>query len=232
MAFSLGDLLILLGLMIPFLGILVPILVLLLFQVSHPEAPAASSEAEGAPVLRPAQPGSPAPHRSRRSAATAKEPIVVDSEELVWFKTRLREVDVFEGLTDNELGYVAALGRRRKVSAGERLAEGGSRGEALFVILEGGLRLLTLTAPESVVRTAHAGESVPLATIIEPPVLVTTVEAESDGEVLEIPRKRLMELFEKQPMIGLQVYRAAAKSFEHRYRETLDRGDATAGGWR
>ena len=70
-------------------------------------------------------------------------------------------------------------------------------------------------------RTAHAGETVPLAVIIDPPVLVTTVEAASDGEVFAIPRKRLLDLFEKQPLIGFQVYRAAAKAFEHRYRMTL-----------
>ncbi len=218
------NLIIILGLMIPFAGILFPVLVLLLFQVSHPEAPAAEAPSPEE-VLDRASPVS-APVPGGRAVPGEMRPILIDSAELTWFRDRLRESDVFEGLTDNELRYIAAIGHRRKVSAGERLAEGGSRGETLFVILEGDLRLLTHTVPEIPVRTAHAGETVPLAVIIDPPVLVTTVEAASDGEVFAIPRKRLLDLLEKQPLMGFQVYRAAAKAFEHRYRMTLDRGGA------
>lgn len=216
------EVLIVLGLMIPFLGILVPIVVLLLFQVSRPEPPALES----------APPAPPPGPRLREQAPpdAVRQSIVVDSDELVWFRARLRESDVFEGLTDKELRYVAAIGHRRRVSEGERLAEGGSRGEMLFVILEGELRLRTHPPAEVTVRTAHAGESVPLAVIIDPPVLVTTVEAASDGEVFAIPRARLLDLFDKQPLIALHVYRAAAKVFEHRYRMTLGRGEATSGG--
>jgi len=216
------NLIIILGLLIPFLGILFPILVLLLFQVSHPEAPAAEDVAPEVALDRTTRPGS-APAPEGKATPADKRPILIESTELTWARDRLRESDVFEGLTDNELRYIAGIGHRRKVSAGERLAEGGSRGEMLFVILEGELRLLTHTIPEIPVRTAHAGETVPLAVIIDPPVLVTTVEAPAEGEVFVIPRKRLLDLFEKQPLIGFQVYRAAAKVFEHRYRMTLDR---------
>jgi hypothetical protein len=222
------NLIIILGLMIPFAGILFPILVLLLFQVSHPDTPAAKAPSrEETPAAERAT--WPAPFPAGKEGPGDKRPIRIDSTELTWFRNRLRESDAFEGLTDEELTYLSAIGYRRKVSAGERLAEGGSRGETLFVILEGELRLLTHTLPEIAVRTAHAGETVPLAAIIDPPVLVTTVEAASDGEVFAIPRKRLLDLFEKRPLIGFQVYRAAAKLFEHRYRMTLERGGASGG---
>lgn len=224
MDFFSDNLVIILGLLIPFLGILVPLLVLLLFQVSHPETPVAEPEAQ---PPGPGEPGSPlAPVPGGRAIPGDKRPILIDSAELTWFRDRLRETDVFEGLTDNELRYIAAIGHREKVSAGQRLAEGGSRGDTLFVILQGELRLLTHTLPEVPVRRAHAGEAVPLAVIIDPPVLVTTVEAATDGEILAIPRRRLLDLLEKKPLIGYQVYRAAAKQFEHRYRMTLDRGGA------
>ena len=216
------NLIIIVGLMIPFAGILFPILVLLLLQVWHPAAPAAEAVSPEDALKRTTRPVS-APIAEGVAVPADKRPILIDSAELTWTRDRLRESDVFEGLTDNELRYIAAIGHRRRVSAGERLAEGGSRGEMLFVILEGELRLLTHTVPEIHVRTAHAGETVPLAVIIDPPVLVTTVEAPADGEVFVIPRKRLLDLFEKQPLIGFQVYRAAAKIFERRYRMTLDR---------
>lgn len=218
------EIIIFLGLMIPFLGILVPVLVLFLLQPSRPrplpaQAPPLDGEDEGAP------PASPV-------AAAARPPVPPEPAELTWICEQLRESDVFEALTDEELRLVAAVGQRRQVKAGERLARGGSRGESLFVILAGELRLLTHDTSEKPVRTAHPHETVPLAAIIEPPVLVTTVEAVNAAEVFAIPRIRLLDLFDEQPMIALQVYKAAAKSFEHRYRTTLDRaaGEGPAAG--
>jgi hypothetical protein len=216
--------------MIPFLGILIPVLALLLLQVGHrrpPQAAAASSEDLPAPDGL----GEPFPYADTGVAiAAGQQQVPAEPEELAWLCSQLRESDVFEGLTDEELRLVAAIGLRQSVKGGERLARGGSRGETIFVILEGELRLLTHSPPEKPVRTAHAGETVPLATIIDPPVLVTTVEAVGDAEVFAIPRIRLLDLFDERPMIALQVYRAAAKAFEHRYRMTLDRADSSESG--
>lgn len=220
------ELIVVLGLMIPFLGILIPVMALLLMQVGHRQPP----NAVAAPSEDSAEPGGQGEFSPLVDAVVAGQQVPAETEGIAWLCSQLRESDVFEGLTNDELRLVAAIGRRQAVRAGERLAEGGSRGESLFVILEGELRLLTHAKPEKPVRTAHAGETVPLAAIIDPPVLVTTVEAAGDAEVFAIPRIRLLDLFDEQPMIALQVYRAAAKSFEHRYRMTLDRPDSPDGG--
>lgn len=224
------ELIVVLGLMIPFLGILIPVLALLLVQVGRRQPPgAAAASSEDLPG--PDGLGEPFPHVDAGvDVGAGLQQVPAEPEELAWLCSQLRESDVFEGLTDDELRLVAATGQRQSVRAGERLARGGSRGESLFVILEGELRLLTHSLPEKPVRTAHAGETVPLAAIIDPPVLVTTVEAAGDAEVFAIPRIRLLDLFDEQPMIALQVYRAAAKAFEHRYRMTLDRPDSSEGG--
>lgn len=167
------------------------------------------------------------PGRLRAKGGAAANPeegaIVVDETELALLCSRLRETDVFEGLTDHELRLVASVGRRRAVTAGERLAHAGSRGADIYTIFSGELRLLTRRGEtESAVRVAGPRETVPLAALLDPPLLVTTIEAATDGEVFAIPRARLVDLCEIQPMIGLQVYRATAKAFEHRYRKTLD----------
>jgi CRP-like cAMP-binding protein len=94
----------------------------------------------------------------------------------------------------------------------------------LFLVATGEIKLLSHPPMESVVRTARAGETVPLAAIIDPPVLVTTVEAASDCEVLAIPRQPLIDLLEANPTMGYQVYKAVAHSFERRYRHALDHG--------
>jgi hypothetical protein len=221
------EIIIVLGLMIPFLGILVPVLVLFLLQPSRPR-PLPTATLHGPAPLD----GEDEGVRTAPVAVAAGPRVPAEPAELTWLCEQLRESDVFEALTDEELRLVAGIGQRRRVKAGERLARGGSRGESLFVILAGELSLLTHDASEKPVRTAHPRETVPLAAIIEPPVLVTTVEAHTDAEVFVIPRIRLLDLFDGQPMIALQVYKAAAKSFEHRYRTTLDRaaGEGPAAG--
>jgi CRP-like cAMP-binding protein len=200
-----------LGLLIPFVGIVIPGIVILAIA-----SPSRTRHATG-PVL--VEMPSSATATRERDALPASPGQRVD---LPWACERLRESDIFEGLTDHELRLVAGIGQRREVAPGERLAHAGSRGDSLFLILNGEFRLLTHGQDEIPVRMAHPGETVPLAVIIDPPVLVTTLEAITAGEVFAIPRMRLLDLFDLQPMIGLQVYRAAAKSFEHRYRKSLD----------
>ena len=204
---------IILGLLIPFVGIVVPGIVILALAT-----PSRHAHAPMAPAVATAGAGTGA-----IAVRTDSEPAAYDGRgALAWACGRLRESDIFEGLTDHELRMVASIGERRSVAAGERLARAGSRGDHRFLILNGEFRLLTHGHEEIPVRMAHAGETVPLAVIIDPPVLVTTIEAITAGEVFAIPRMRLLELFDVQPMIGLQVYRAASKSFEHRYRKSLD----------
>lgn len=201
-----------LGLLIPFVGIVIPGIVILAIAT-----PSHTRHAQG-PVLVEMRPSAVGPTRER-------DPLPDSPGEragLAWACDRLRESEIFEGLTDHELRLVAGVGERRSVASGERLAHAGSRGDTLFLILNGEFRLLTHGQGEIPVRMAHPGETVPLAVIIDPPVLVTTLEAITEGEVFAIPRMRLLDLFDLQPMLGLQVYRAAAKSFEHRYRKSLD----------
>jgi CRP-like cAMP-binding protein len=176
-------------------------LALLLVQVRHRQPPGCNSSG----ICRSLKPGETVP-----IGAADASPVPLQPAELASSAHR-RESDVFEvSLTKSPSRAV----RPPAVNAGERLARGGSRGESLFVILTGELSLLTHDASEKPVRTAHPRETVPLAAIIEPPVLVTTVEAQTDAEVFVIPRIRLLDLFDGQPMIALQVYKAAAKSFD------------------
>lgn len=211
-----GEVAIFLGLMIPFLGLLVPAVVLLLVSIPHRAHPAHTTAMPAAldtPVYSP--------------AVAEQAPDAALPRELSWQAEALREADIFEGLTDDELVSVARLAESRRVMQGTRLVGAGSRGHHLFVVVSGELRLLSHPPAEHVVRKARSGETVPLAAIIDPPVVVTTVEAAADCEVLSIPRQPLIDLLEMNPMMGYQVYRAVARSFEHRYRQTLDHGGDT-----
>ncbi len=143
--------------------------------------------------------------------------------ELARLYGKLRDADIFEALTTHELRLVAGIGEVRRMNSGERLARAGHRGDTLYVILEGEVRLLARNGADEVpVRLARAGETVPLVTLLDPPVVVTGVEAVSEGKVFAVPRLQLLELCELQPMLGLHLYRAIAKIFARRYRKTLE----------
>ena len=210
-----------LGLLIPFAGIIIPSIVI--FAISSPARRHPAATSPHGMALHAAGAGASSPVAVAAAAvAPAVRPVANAAAEISWLCERLRESDIFEGLTDHELRLVAGLGERRQVAAGERLAHAGSRGETLFLILKGEIRLLTQAQGEIPVRMAHPGETIPLAALVDPPVLVTTIEAITEGEVFAIPRMRLLDLFDIQPMIGLQVYRAMSRGFERRYRKTLD----------
>jgi hypothetical protein len=214
------------GLLIPFLGLLVPAIALFAIGLSHRRAPHVATAPGGASP----QGDGAAPVATATTVAEEEGRAgLVAPDELSWLCQCLRESDVFEGLTDDELRLVVAIGEQRQVPAGERLANAGSRGENLFVILKGEIQLLSHAPAEVVVRTARVGQTVPLAAIIDPPVLVTTVEATTDCAVFAIPRQPLIDLLELHPMMGFQVYRAVARSFEHRYRQTLDQSGTHQG---
>jgi len=51
--------------------------------------------------------------------------------------TRLRSVDLFGGITDDDLAMMSARMEERAVSRGERLAREGASGYFFFVILDG-----------------------------------------------------------------------------------------------
>ena len=220
-----------LGLLIPFLGILVPAVVVLALGASHRGVPPVADAPAGLALETDALEEASSSPSAVSPFDVAGRPELVGADEVSWLCACLRESDVFEGLTDSELRLVVAIGERRHVAARGRLADAGTRGETLFVILKGEVRLLTHGPYETPVRVARAGETVPLAAIIDPPVLVTTVEASDDCDVFAIPRAPLLDLFETHPAMGFQVYRAAAKAFEHRYRQTLDHsGGVVEGG--
>jgi len=148
---------------------------------------------------------------------------MLQEHEIERISHRLHDTDVFRRLTDEQRRRVAAIGHMQHVAPAERLAEAGSRGHELYVVLSGELRLFARHGEvERVVRRAHARETVPLAVLLDPPVLVTAIEGAVDAEVFTLPRAALIELCDADPAIGLQVYRAAARSFEERYRSTLD----------
>ena len=137
-------------------------------------------------------------------------------------KRILKEVDVLEGLTDEQIGSIAALVERASVAAGEMLGKTGESGDSLFVLIQGEAQLSAPSAlGEITVRIAGAGESFPLAALLGAGTLITSGKALTDLELLRISRSKLMELCSQDPEIGMRVYANIANVFVNRYTSTL-----------
>ena len=134
----------------------------------------------------------------------------------------LGEVDIFQGLTERQLDRVGALCEERQFKAGDLIGEQDKLGSDLYVIRRGEIIVTTGSSDvDVVVRTVKEREAFPVAVLFEPPYLVTTTKAATDGVALAIPRVRLMELCELEPQIGLHIYKAACGIVMNRYRYTL-----------
>ena len=134
----------------------------------------------------------------------------------------LEHVDIFNNLSYEERYRVAALGRRLQLPAGKGLGIEGEPGYLLFAILEGQAQLSARSPVGDItVRIAGPGESLPLAGIVDEGLLVTSVVAMTDMDVLAIPCNSLMELCSVKPQIGMKLYAAIAGILAGRYRNTL-----------
>ena len=136
----------------------------------------------------------------------------------------LESVDIFRGLTGRDLERVAALCQEWTFSAGDSLGVQNEPGAGLYIVRNGEVTA-THESPEKsvVVRTMKPREAFPVAVLFDPPILVTTTHAATDGDGIVIPGSQLRELFELEPRVGMHVYRAVCGILAGRYRHTLER---------
>ena len=135
---------------------------------------------------------------------------------------QFRHVDVFKGLSDEQIEKVVALGKRLQISAGEMLGKGGEQGENLFLILQGEADLCAHSEiGEIAVRITGPGESFPLAALLGSGTLITSGEALTDMELLAIPRSELLLLCSRDTAIGMRLHSNVAQLVANRYSATL-----------
>ena len=136
----------------------------------------------------------------------------------------LQEVDLFRGLSMQNLDRVAGLCEEWEFDEGQNLGVQNEPGDRIYIIRDGEITLTTGVRDNAlVVRTMRERETFPVAVLFDPPLLITTAHATTSGSGFAIPRVRLMELCELVPRIGMHIYRAASVIMVSRYRYTLDR---------
>ena len=122
------------------------------------------------------------------------------------------------------LERLAALCEDFQFRAGDYLGHQDQPGDRLYLIRSGEITATTGARETSLaVRTVVAHEAFPIAVLFNPPILVTTSQAATDGSAYIIPRVRLLELCQLEPRIGMHVFSTGCAILARRYRYTLDR---------
>lgn len=108
-------------------------------------------------------------------------------------KLLLSRVDLFSGLTEDELERLARPLVPRPVPAGERVVEQGREGDTLFVIVEGLLQVLVRSegGAEVAVGSLHAGEFFGEFSLLTGEPRSASVAAVSDSLVYEIRKEHV-----------------------------------------
>ena len=101
----------------------------------------------------------------------------------------LQDVDLFRGLSVQNLDRVAALCEEWEFDEGQILGVQNEPGHRIYIIRDGEIMVATGTSDKTVVvRTVREHETFPVAALFDPPLLITTSRATTSGSAFVIPR--------------------------------------------
>lgn len=165
-----------------------------------------------------------ASHIGPPAAADKGDSEVLTTLEKVLF---LRKVDLFQSLDVRTLTAIASIAEERKLEEGEVLCREGERGDSMFCITEGAVRVL---------KERPDGTSLELATVGPPEVLgemalfehkprSATLQAARPTTVLVIGRPAFQDIMHDYPKVGA----SASRMLSRRLREAGSRDSLLVG---
>ena len=138
--------------------------------------------------------------------------------------TSLRQVDLFQGLSEAELARVDQAARRRRIPEGAFLYHQGDPATHLHVLLAGSLKLTQVT-PEGqqvLLRYARPGEAFAVVAVLSDMLYPTSAQAVEDSQVASWSREAMTALMLATPRIALRALAILAghtREFQDRIRE-------------
>jgi CRP/FNR family cyclic AMP-dependent transcriptional regulator len=124
-------------------------------------------------------------------------------------------------LSDADVEWMIAHGRRERVRAGTVLIREGQPVNAIYIVLDGVLEVTGSSVGGRV--PLGCGEVVGEMSFIDARPPAATVTARDDTVVLAIPRAGLSARLESDPAFAARFYRSLAVFLSHRLRETVQR---------
>lgn len=138
----------------------------------------------------------------------------------------LRRVEIFGGLSDEELAHVAGLCRIRRQSASDIVFNEGDDGDELLIILEGCVRVSINTksaqgvmAP-STINMLYNGQSFGEMVLLGGASRSATVTCVDPCVFLVIKERDFAALCERNPRIGYRVMRNMASDLSYKLRSS------------
>ncbi len=132
-------------------------------------------------------------------------------------------------LSDEDIEWLVANGRREAVSPGATLIQEGTPVAAVYIILDGLLAVLAGGAAETEVARLGAGEIVGEMSFVDARPPSASVRALRDSLVLAVPRSRLAARLDQDVGFAARFYRAVAIFLSDRLRNTMGRLGYRAG---
>ncbi|UCF09632.1 MAG: cyclic nucleotide-binding domain-containing protein [Candidatus Bipolaricaulota bacterium] len=136
----------------------------------------------------------------------------------------LKKVDLFQGLDDGELVEIEQICKSRYHGGGEVLFSEGSRGEEIYIVKKGKVRIdLKLGRKEDDCATVHrirSGLVFGELALVDQRARSASATCEGPCEILYLSCKQLVELFERNNRIGYVVLGNLARLMATRLRKT------------
>ena len=134
----------------------------------------------------------------------------------------IRNVEIFRGLTDDELNEIVAISQSRQMKAGESLVEEGDIGEEFFLITKGSVEVIIGASAPTPRRVLHLGEGQLIGemALIDMGGRSASVRAIEDPTTVQvILNKDFLDLCDRNARVGFVVMRnmAADLSFKLRH---------------
>jgi CRP/FNR family cyclic AMP-dependent transcriptional regulator len=125
----------------------------------------------------------------------------------------LRNVSIFEELPERDLEKIAKLGTRKKFSKGNIILMEDEIGSALFIIIDGKVKVSRLdeTGREAVLSILGSGEVFGEMSLLDGMKRSATCSALTDTEVLIIYRDDFLNLLQKYPQIAISLLKEMAQ---------------------
>jgi CRP-like cAMP-binding protein len=139
----------------------------------------------------------------------------------------LKEFGLFRGLDESELVRIAELCREHPMKSDEVIFSEGTRAAHLHLCRNGKVDIvIRVREPWNknvTVHTAGAGELFGWSAMVAPYTYTASAECADDGEEIRIMGAELLKLFDKNPRVGLVVWRNLSAEISARLTQTRQR---------
>lgn len=135
----------------------------------------------------------------------------------------LRNIFLFQNLTDEQTGLIRGLLKEEVYHAGEKIVEEGNAGESLFVIVSGRVRVSRKFGDEAFVLTELGpydffGEM----SLIDDFATSATVESIDETRVLKMERQDFKAVVSSNTDLSSRLWESLARSLNKKIRKTGD----------